>query len=102
MGMRERGVDKLEYRHSTVKHSVSEYVDGMVHTNGIESVWAVLKRGINGTYHHLSSKHLHRYVNEFSFRLNAGNVKVDTIERMNAVISGMSGKRLSYKDLING
>ncbi len=44
-----QGVDKLDYRHSTVKHSVNEYVNGMAHTNGIESVWAVLKRGINGT-----------------------------------------------------
>ena len=96
-----QGVDKMEYRHSTVKHSVNEYVNGMAHTNGIESVWAVLKRGINGTYHHISKKHLGRYVDEFAFRLNAGNVAVDTIDRISAVCKGASGKRLTYKELIS-
>ncbi len=72
----------------------------MAHTNGIESVWAVLKRGINGTYHHLSSKHLHRYVNEFTYRLNAGNVKVDTIDRIEAICRGGVSSKLGYKELI--
>ncbi len=76
----------MEYKHSTVKHSVKEFVNGMAHTNGIESVWAVLKRGINGTCHHLSSKHLHRYVNEFTYRLNACNVKVYPIDRIGAYV----------------
>ena len=57
------------YEHETVNHSANEYVNGMASTNGIESVWAVLKRGVHGTYHHISKKHLHRYVDEFSFRL---------------------------------
>ena len=64
-----------EFEHGTVNHSVKEYVKGMASTNGIESVWAVLKRSIIGTYHHVSLKHLHRYVNEVAFRLNEGNVK---------------------------
>ena len=48
--------------HESVKHSAKEYVHGMAHTNGIESFWAMLKRGYVGTYHQMSSKHLHRYV----------------------------------------
>ena len=56
------GLDKAHYTHETVRHSAGEYVNGMAHTNGIESVWAVLKRGYNGTFHHFSCKHLQRYV----------------------------------------
>ena len=88
-----------EYRHGVVKHSVSEYVNGMAHTNGIESVWAVLKRGYHGTHHHMSSKHLHRYVNEFTYRLNDGNCQVDTMDRMEAMAKNMNGTRLTYKEL---
>ncbi len=58
-----------EYKHGVVKHNVSEYVNGMVHTNSIESMWAVLKRSYHGIHHHISGKHLHRYVNKFSYRL---------------------------------
>lgn len=61
------------YGHETVSHSTGEYVRGMAHTNGIESFWALLKRGYVGTHHYMSFKHLHRYVNEFAFRLNSGN-----------------------------
>ena len=68
--------------HWTVKHSANEYVKGMAHTNGIESVWAVLKRGLHGTYHHVSVKHLGKYVDEFTFRLNEGNVKILTMQRL--------------------
>ena len=87
-------------RHKTVNHSAKEYVNGMAHTNGIESVWAVLKRGYNGIYHNISTKHLSRYVDEFSFRLNEGNVEVDTIDRMEALVGNIGGKRLTYKELI--
>ena len=52
--------------HETVKHSVSEYVRSMAHTQGIESFWSMRKRGIVGKHHHLSEKHLRRYVNEFA------------------------------------
>ena len=52
------------YRHATVKHSVKEFVKGMAHTNGIESVWAVLKRGYTGVYHQWSAKHTARYIKE--------------------------------------
>ena len=85
--------------HWTVKHSVKEFVKGMAHTNGIESVWAVLKRGYNGVYHQWSRKHMAAYVNEFTFRLNEGNVRRPTMKRLESLIQGSFGKRLTYKDL---
>ena len=88
------------YQHDTVKHSAGEYVRGEVHTNSIESVWALLKRSITGTWHHVSKKHLARYVNEAAFRLNEGNCEVDTLDRMVALASGIGGERLRYKDLV--
>ena len=51
--------------HESVKHSASEYVNGMAHTNGIESFWSMLKRAHKGTFHKISPKHLQRYVSEF-------------------------------------
>ena len=84
-------------KHQTVKHSVGEYVDGMAHTNGVESFWASLKRGYHGTFHHVSAKHLDRYVGEFSGRHNARSL--DTIDQMSALVRGMDGKRLRYRDL---
>ena len=83
--------------HETVKHSSQEYVRGDAHTNGIESHWAMLKRGIMGTYHHVSDKHLDRYVTEFEGRHN--NRPSDTIEQIHTVVRGMEGKRLRYRDL---
>ena len=73
----------------------------MAHTNGIESVWAVMKRGYNGIYHNWSRKHCGRYVNEFTFRLNEGNCKIDTIDRMDALGKGIGNKRIPYKVLIS-
>ena len=87
------------YQHESVNHSAKEYVNDMVHTNGIESVWAVLKRGYNGVYHNMSTKHLRRYVNEFTFRLNEGNVKHHTLKRIDSLVDQTIGKRLTYKEL---
>ena len=64
------------------------FVDGMASTNGIESVWAVLKRMFYGTYHQFSRKHLQRYVDECTFRLNQGNCKIHVLDRMNSSIIG--------------
>ena len=86
--------------HETVNHSSGEYVCGEAHTNSIEAVWAVLKRSTTGTWHHVSVKHLDRYVNEALFPLNEGNCQVDTIERMEALASQVGGRRLRYKDLV--
>ena len=91
------GYRGMPFEHETVKHSISEYVSGMVHTNGIESFWALLKRGYHGTYHHMSEKHLGRYVNEFSGRHN--NRPLDTVDQMSRIVQGMTGKRLRYRDL---
>jgi transposase-like protein len=57
-------------RHESVRHSAGEYVRGEVHTNSIESFWSLLKRGVMGSYHHVSAKYLPFYLNEFSFRFN--------------------------------
>lgn len=89
----------LFYQHETVNHSAKEYVRGDVSTNSIESVWAVMKRGIHGVYHHASEKHLSRYVNEFTFRLNDGNVKRHTMDRLDSLTMAVSGKRITYKEL---
>ena len=88
----------LPFKHETVKHSVSEYVRGMAHTNGAESFWSMLKRAHMGTYHKLSPKHLDRYVKEFAGRQNMR--EQDTIDQMASVATGAVGKRLTYDKLI--
>ena len=95
------GIDGLFYNHKSVKHSAKEYVNGMAHTNGIESVWALLKRGYNGIYHNWSKKHCRQYVNEFTFRLNEGNVKRPTMERIESLLRFAKGKRITYSELIS-
>lgn len=86
------------FEHTYVKHSVGEYVDGMAHANGIESFWAMLKRGYHGVYHKMSKKHLQRYVNEFAGHHNLR--PMETIYQMQTLAHGMIGKQLSYKELI--
>jgi transposase-like protein len=93
-----RAYETLPFEHESVKHSVSEYVRGQAHTNGVESFWSMLKRGYYGTFHKLSPKHLDRYVQEFAGRHNLR--EQDTIDMMGAVVLGMDGKRLMYEDLI--
>ena len=94
-------IKSAPFNHEKVRHSAKEYVNGMAHTNGIESVWAILKRSITGTWHHVSIKHLQRYIDEATFRLNDGNCEVDTIDRITAVVTRMGGKRVPYRDLIS-
>lgn len=93
VGLRERG-----FRVESVNHSVKEYVRDQAHTNGIESFWALLKRGYHGTYHKISPKHLQRYVNEFAGRQNARDAH--TLDQMALVAKGHIGKRLPYQALI--
>lgn len=85
---------------SRVNHTAKEYVrheDGVcVTTNAIEGYFANLKRGINGVYHHVSKKHLHRYLSEFDFRYNARAIPDG--ERAQEAIKGAGGKRLKYRD----
>ena len=92
------GYQGMPFEHETVKHSISEYVNGMAHTNGIESFWALLMRGYHGTYHHMSEKHLGRYVTEFSGRYN--DREANTVDQMAHTAQRMIGKRLRYQDLI--
>jgi len=92
------GLRKSGYLLESVNHSVKEYVNGQAHTNGIESFWALLKRGYHGTYHKMSAKHLPRYVNEFSGRHNIR--EHDTAVQMAVIAKGFVGKRLRYQDLI--
>ena len=94
--------DALTYHalpnHETVKHSVSEYVRGKAHTNGVESFWSMLKRAHTGTFHKLSPKHLDRYVREFAGCHNLR--RLDTLEQMRQVVRSLAGKRLAYQTLI--
>lgn len=93
-----KAYEGMPRKHEAVDHSVKEFVRGQAHTNGIESFWAMLKRGYIGIYHQFSEKHLHRYVNEFAGRNNLR--PLDTEDQMAAMIGGGVGKRLRYKDLI--
>lgn len=94
------GLEGLWFYHRTVNHGAGEYVRDAIHTNSIESVWALLKRGVYGTWHHVSAKHLGRYVDEVAFRLNAANVAEHTLARLDSFIAAVDGKRLTYERLI--
>ena len=85
------GLGAKGYQHKTVNHSHKEYVRGIIHTNGIESFWAVFKRALTGTYHHVSDKHLQRYLNEFVCRANHDNLVDIVCQRANM--------RIDYKGL---
>lgn len=85
-------------QHETVNHSKKEYVRGMVHTNTIENVFSVFKRGMRGIYQHCGEAHLHRYLAEFDFRYNRRTaLKWTDGERFDAVLKGIEGKRLTYR-----
>jgi len=81
--------------HHSVCHSAKEYVRGDIHSNTVESFFAIVKRGLNGIYHAVSKKHLHRYMSEFEFRYN--NRQLEDGERVLAAIKASEGKRLFYK-----
>ncbi len=89
----------MDFEHQSVKHSVGEFVNGIAHTNGVESFWAMLKRGYQGVYHTMSVKHLGRYVNEFVGRHNIR--ELDTIDQMVNMALNMKCKTLPY-DLLVG
>ncbi len=89
----------MKRKHEAVRHSVGEYVRQQAHTNGMESFWAMLKRGYTGTYHKMSVKHLHRYTTEFEGRHNQR--PMDTADQMTAMAQGADGKRMTYDGLIS-
>jgi transposase-like protein len=85
-------------RHEMVNHEIDEYVRGDAHTNTIESYFAILKRGIIGTYHHVSPEHLKRYLAEFDYRYNEReSLEVDDHQRMEKSVCGIVGKGLTYR-----
>ena len=93
------GLD-IAYQRGTVNHGASEYVGANdIHVNGAESMWAVFRRGLYGTWHHVSVKHLGRYVNEATFRLNEGNVKIHTLQRLASFAERAFQHRITYKEL---
>ena len=86
--------------HGTVNHSIGEYVTkgGFVHTNTVEGSFAILKRGVYGTFHSVSEAHLHRYLAEFDFRYNTREaLGVCDTERAEILLRGATGKRLVYR-----
>ena len=92
-------LDNVFKSHSTVNHSLGEYVRGNVHTNTVEGFYSVFKRGMKGVYQHCSEQHLHRYVAEFDFRYsNRVALGVNDKARTHKAIMGAEGKRLMYQD----
>jgi transposase-like protein len=88
--------------HGTVNHSIEEYVrlGGFMHTNSVEGFFSILKRGITGTYHHVSQQHLHRYLAEFDFRHNNRiALGVDDATRADRIVKSVVGKRLTYRTI---
>lgn len=92
-----------DFEHEIVNHGIGEYVRGDAHTNTIEGYFSILKRGINGVYHHVSAQHLKRYLAEFDFRYNErAALNVDDFSRTMKALHGIAGKRLTYKPGVNG
>jgi transposase-like protein len=94
------GEGKYVKKYSRKLGSAKKVVDFMATTNGIESVWALLKRGFYGTFHKFAKEYLQGYVNEFAFRLNEGNCKYETMERIDSLTKYCMGKRITYRELI--
>ena len=85
--------------HDVVNHGIGEYVRGDIHTNVVEGYFAIFKRGLMGSYHHVSKKHLKRYLCEFDFRYNyRSGLNVNDSQRAQIALEGISGKRLMYRD----
>ena len=85
-----------DYAHQVVDHAV-QYVDGCVHTNGLENFWSLLKRGISGTYVSVEPFHLFRYLDEQAYRFN--NRKMNDAERFDMAVKGIVGKRLTFAEV---
>jgi transposase-like protein len=86
------------YKHGIIDHARGEYVNGTIHTNNIESFWALLKRGHYGIFHSISAKHLHRYLAEFEARWDMNKMNGST--RLDALLESTPGLRLPYVNLI--
>jgi ISXO2-like transposase domain len=85
-------------KHSSVNHSIGEYVRGDAHINTAEGYFSIFKRGVYGTFHHVSQQHLKRYLAEFDFRYNEREaLGISDAERMSKSIDGIVGKRMTYR-----
>jgi transposase-like protein len=97
-GATSKSLGRTFEKHESVNHSIGEYVRGDAHTNTIEGYFSIMKRGINGVYHHVSQQHLKRYLAEFDFRYNERSaLGVNDAERMAKSVKGIVGKRLTYQ-----
>jgi len=94
------GIQKDGYKHRTCNHSAKAWVNGKASTNGVESMWALLKRGFYGIYHKFSMKHLPKYLAESVFRLNEGQCKYLTMDRIDALAGYCWDKRLTWEDCV--
>lgn len=94
-----RRVGQAFKSHEVVKHSAGEYARGDVHSNTIEGVFSLIRRGVMGTFHSISRKHLPNYLDEFQFRWNTR--KMDDGERVAAAIRKVDGKRLQYRESVD-
>lgn len=93
-----KGLGNRFLSHDVVRHTAKEYVRGTTHTNTVEGFFSILKRGLIGTYHHVGSQHLARYMSEFDFRYNNRTaLGVSDSERTDKALQGISGKRLTYR-----
>lgn len=94
------GAKKEFASHNIIRHKLGQYSkrvgDKHIHTNTVEGFFSLLKRGVTGTFHHVSKQHLHRYLSEFDFRYNAR--KISDGDRAELAIKGTTGKRLKYRD----
>jgi transposase-like protein len=86
-----------DYAHKVIDHAV-EYVNGQIHTNGLENFWSLLKRGISGTYVSVEPFHLFRYLDEQTFRYN-NRKNMSDADRFSAVLSQIAGKRLTFAEV---
>ena len=89
------GLDQ-HYQHEIINHAET-YVDGMIHTNGLENFWSLLKRSLGGTYVSVRPYHLHRYLDEQAFRYNKREMADG--ERVQKLVGGIEGKRVTWKEL---
>jgi transposase-like protein len=98
-GATDKSIGRDFKKHGMVNHSIGEYVRGDIHTNTIEGYFSILKRGIYGTYHHVSQQHLKRYLCEFDFRYNERiALGISDAERAAKAVLGTVGKRLTYQN----
>ena len=92
-------LDDVFARHDVVNHRIGEYVRGDIHTNVVEGYFSIFKRGLMGSYHHVSKKHLKRYLCEFDYRYNYRSaLGFGDAERAEIALQGIAGKRLTYRD----